>query len=72
MAKDKLLIDNTFTPVEPDPQYILQVNALGRGEDKGIYLRVRKQQSGSCYADTGILCGTGTGDVGGLSGDQRI
>ena len=28
MAKDKLLIDNTFTPVEPDPQYILQVNAL--------------------------------------------
>ena len=28
MANDKLLIDNTFTPVEPDPQYILQVNAL--------------------------------------------
>ena len=28
MAKDKLIIDNTFTPVEPDPQYILQVNAL--------------------------------------------
>lgn len=28
MANDKLLIDNTFTPIEPDPQYILQVNAL--------------------------------------------
>ncbi|MBQ3904753.1 MAG: ATP-binding cassette domain-containing protein, partial [Eubacterium sp.] len=25
---DKLRIDNTFTPVEYDPQYILQVNAL--------------------------------------------
>ena len=25
---DALAIDNTFTPVEPDPQYILQVNAL--------------------------------------------
>ena len=27
MSKDKLLI-NDFTPIEPDPQYILQVNAL--------------------------------------------
>ena len=24
----KLEIENDFTPVEPDPQYILQVNAL--------------------------------------------
>ena len=28
MADTKLEIDNSFTPVEPDPQYILQVNAL--------------------------------------------
>ena len=28
MSKDKLLIENDFTPVEYDPQYILQVNAL--------------------------------------------
>ena len=30
MSKDKsnLKIDNTFTPITPDPQYILQVNAL--------------------------------------------
>ena len=28
MADKKLEIDNSFTPVEPDPQYILQVNAL--------------------------------------------
>ena len=27
-AKERLRIDNTFEPVEPDPQYILQVNAL--------------------------------------------
>ncbi|MBQ2160606.1 MAG: ATP-binding cassette domain-containing protein, partial [Firmicutes bacterium] len=28
MSKEKLIVDNNFTPIEPDPQYILQVNAL--------------------------------------------
>ena len=28
MAKNDLVIDNNFTPVEYDPQYILQVNHL--------------------------------------------
>ena len=28
MSKDNKLVFNDFTPIEPDPQYILQVNAL--------------------------------------------
>ena len=28
MSKDNKLVFNDFTPIEPDPQYILQVNSL--------------------------------------------